>query len=157
MQILATVFLVFGVITGEAVSVRVFGFAKKWYLNLFEVVLFVFILINLFNLIYVQENDYYLLTTVNYFLGLLTIIFTKGVTSAFGFISNKIIEKQKLKLEPKEEMFIYGLTRNLLNNGLGKREIRNVLGNSGFNKRKINNVVKNINLSKKELTGTERN
>jgi len=136
MQIIITTSLIFGIIIGESIAIRTFGISNKWYANLIDVMLFVVLLICLLNFIYLKEINYFLIIGLNFFLGLCTILLTKGLTTGFGFLSKKIIEKVNAP-EITDDVLIAGLLRNLKNKGLKNAEIMNILVNSGFNKRKV--------------------
>jgi len=146
-----------GVVSGETVSNKLFGFSKKWYLNIIEVFLFITLLVLLFNNFYVTELNPIVIFVINFFFGITAITVTRGIISGAGFFSKRVKEQHSLKDEINEEVMIIGLTRNLLRKGVNKGEIKNMLENSGFNKRKIKNTIKRINLETGEVVGTKGN
>jgi len=156
-QVITTSCLIIGVISGEAVSNKVFGFSKKWYLNIIEVFLFITLLIILFNNFYVSELNIIVVFLLNFFFGITSITITRAVLSGAGFFSKRINEKKELNTNINENVLMIGVTRNLLSKGMNKQEIRNLLENSGFSKKKASKVVKNIDLDKTEVIGTKRN
>ncbi len=156
-QIITALCLVFGVLTGEIISNNIFGFFKKTYLNIIEIVVFISLLIVLFNNFYVKELNVLTVFSINFIFGLISILITRGVMSGAGLFSIKIKERYSLKSEIDEDILIIGLSRNLLNNGFTKVRIIDLLVNSGFNKRKVKKIVQKINLETTEVIGTKRN
>ncbi len=156
-QIATTFLLISGVTLGEFISNSIFGLAKKWYLNILELFLFVVLIIFIFNNIYVKSIDTPFIMVLNFLIGLITIIVTRSIITAGGFFAVKIKRTYKLKSELNEETLIYGLARNLLAKGIGKEDLINILENSGFNKRKIRNILDKTTIYEAEVMGTKRN
>ena len=156
-QLITTLCLILGVVSGEAISNRIFGYTKKWYLNIIEIFLFVFLLILMFNNIYVKELNPIIIFLLNFAFGITAITAARSITSGAGFFSYRIKQKYFLKKELNEDLLIIGLTRNLLNKGMNKESIKELLENSGFNKKKTRKVIKNIDIDKEEAYGTKRN
>lgn len=133
-----------GVLTGETISNKVFGFPKKWYLNVIEVFLFITLLILLFNNFFVAEQNYFVVFTINFFFGITAILATRGIISGAGFFSKKVRKKYALNKELNQEIIIIGLVRNLLRKGLSAEETAEILENSGLNQKKINKIINKI-------------
>ncbi len=157
LQVITTICLVTGIITGETISNKLFGYIRKWYLNIIEIFLFITLLIMLFNSVYVQETNTAMIFIINFFFGLTAITATRGITSGAGFLSKRTKEKYFAKKEINDDVILIGLTRNLLNKGLSKEEISELLKNSGFKAGKVNKTIRNIRLDKREVVGTEGN
>lgn len=133
-----------GVLTGETISNKVFGFPKKWYLNVIEVFLFITLLIVLFNNFYLSEPNYLVTFTINFFFGITAILVTRGVISGAGFFSKKVQKKYSLKKELNQEVIIIGLVRNLFRKGIKTEDVRELLKNSGLNHKKIKKVINKL-------------
>lgn len=155
-QFLVTLCLVLGVLLGEVLSTKAFGFNRKWYLNLIEVVLFVLGLTILLNFTYLEVYDVYLISALNFVIGFIVILITRGITTVAGLLGQRINENRAVKARITDETIISGLTRNLLNYGLTRRRITSMLGNVGFDKVKVGQVVKETPGEEKVFSGTER-
>jgi len=153
-QIINTLCLITGVIIGETASNKLFGFAKKWYLNIIEVVLFIIILIALFDNTYIQESNPLITAVINLIFGTTAITITRGLVSGIGFFSKRIQIRKGQRNQINETTIIIGLTRNLLRKGIDKEEIINILQNSGLNKRNTVKTVNQVDLEKKGTVGT---
>ena|GEM_PF-2081111 len=161
-QFLTALSLIGGIIVGEAVATSIFGSNKKWYINIIELMLFILLLIVIMDKIYLPEANYFLILGINFFLGSTGILLSRGSTTGFGFLSQKI----KLKLDERgkvsEQTLIIGLLRNL-NGKLPAQELKRLLENSGFNKKKVDFALKNQLIdgireeSSQEPEGTKRN
>jgi len=154
LQIINTLCLIIGVIIGETASNKLFGFSKKWYLNMIEVMLFIIILITLFNNTYIQESNAITTAIINLVFGTTSITITRGIVSGIGFFSKRIQTKKEQRNQINETTIIIGLTRNLLRKGIDKEEIINILQNSGLNNRNTAKTVNQVDLEKKGTVGT---
>ncbi|MFA5405764.1 MAG: hypothetical protein WC307_00170 [Candidatus Nanoarchaeia archaeon] len=157
LQIITTLCLIIGIITGETISNKLFGYTKKWYLNIIEIFLFITLLITLFNNLYLQEINPIMMLTINFFFGLTAITITRAITSGAGFLSKRTKERATSKKEVTDDVILIGLTRNLFNKGLSKEEITNLLENSGFKTRKVKKVIKNLEITARGTVGTNGN
>ncbi len=138
-----------GVITGEAIAVNTFGIIKKWYLSLIDVFIFIVIITVLFNVTLVK-SEFKGLWFLSFFFGFISSLISHSITTGVGFFGVKIANKMRIN-KINEGTIIIGLIRNLLNNGLSKNEIKNVLISSGLNKRKVNYAIKRIKLEEEPI------
>jgi len=156
-QIITTFCLLLGVVSGEAISNKLFGISKKWYLNIIEIFLFISLLVLLFNNFFITELSTVIVFILNFFFGIIAITTTRTIISGAGFFTKKIKQKYALSKEINEEIIIIGLIRNLLPKGINKDGIKNILENSGFNKGKVKRTIKRIKLDEEEVVGTKKN
>ncbi len=119
-QVASLLSLLFGILIGEVVTLKVFGRPKPKIIML-DIVVFVLILVLIFNYVSLTELGY-VYYALNFVVGLFAIILVRAVESVL-----------KLTESPKEEEKIaVNVVRLLSRYGVSEEEIKNVLKRSGI-------------------------
>ena len=146
-QILTTLALVLGIAFGEIISARVFGTLKRKGLYLIEIGFFVVIIVLIFNTLALTEYSNIIAILLYFLIGLLTIIFVRGVITGLGLFSEHI---KKNILKQKDEVdYIIGLKKALERRGLSIEDIVKIAKEAGFSKRNIDKVLVYFDITKK--------
>ena len=139
-QILSTVALVLGIATAEVLATRALGNLKKSWLYIIEIVLFVFIVIVIFNTITLTEFSDTLFVAIYFFIGFLTILFVRSLIGGFGFLGEQV-KKKALRIKDEKD-FIIGLKKALERRKFKEEGIKRIAKEVGFSKKKVDDVFK---------------
>ena len=120
MQVASLLSLLFGILIGEVVTIKVFGRPKPKIIIL-DIIVFVLILVIIFNYVSLTELGY-IYYALNFVVGLFVIVLLRAIESAL-----------KLTENPKEEEKIaVNVIRILSRYGVSEEEIKDVLKRSGI-------------------------
>lgn len=136
-QIVTTLSFVFGIFTGEILASKIFGVPKRMLIQLLEIILFIVIVMVIFNFLLISGYAFYLTLAIYFVIAFLVIFFLRGTTTLLGRASLRL---QKTKEKEREDNVV-DLTRSLARRGYNESEIRRMLIESGFDKKKIDNIL----------------
>jgi hypothetical protein len=137
-QTLSTITLILGIAMGEILATRAFGMLKKRWLYFVEIALFVVIIVLILNTVMLSQFDITVIMLINFFCGMLSILFVRGVISGVGFLADHI--KEKVLKEYKQEDLCAGLKKALERRGFEENEIKRVAKEVGFKQNVIREV-----------------
>jgi len=127
-QVASLLSLLFGILIGEVVTIKVFGRPKPAII-IVDVIVFVLILVTIFNFVSFTQLGY-VYYALNFVVGLFTIVFLRAVESVL-----------KLTESPKEEEKIaVNVVRLLSRYGVSEDEIKDVLKRSGISSRVVDKL-----------------
>jgi len=138
---LASLCLILGIVLGESIASKAFGRPIKKSLFLVELVIFVAIIMLVSRTIYLMEFDLIILLLINGFIGVISAIASRGVSTGLGIIA-KITEERGLSRYTREERLVINTIELLSKQGVKKEEIKQMLYDAGFSKKMVEHIFK---------------
>ncbi len=126
--------LVFGSILGEALTLRVLGFPRVKTLYVLEVVIFVSLILLLFNNL--PYFPLYLSIIVIFLVGFYASMASRTISTLFGLLSLTLKQRKKRELKP----ILRNLLKLLKRRGMKEEEIVEILVNAGFHPREVRDL-----------------
>ncbi|MFH0986837.1 MAG: hypothetical protein V1911_02185 [Candidatus Micrarchaeota archaeon] len=132
--------LIAGIILGEFLSARVFGRPKKTVLVIFELFVFVIILVLLSESIFLYEDNLYAGCGINFLIGSIATVVAVAAATAVGFMGAMADTGLTGRYSENEKMIIK-LADSLAGRGLSKEDIAEALSGAGFKRKAVADVL----------------
>ncbi len=140
-QFIFTISLIFGVSLGSYIASEIFGKPKKWYLSIIEYLIFVFILLVMFETVMVAKLNPFVISFIILFLGLISAITSRAIITGLGLISIRTQQKFMFEEEDMEDKSkLIGLVREI-KKIVPNDKVIEIFYNAGFRKSKIKEII----------------
>jgi len=139
-QIIYIIALVSGAGIGEILSRKSFGVPLYKYQHIAETVIFIVLVVVSMNFIFLTQLNIIYITMINFILGMLCIIFARGISSLFGFFGRKVEEKREFKKEMNVRGKIASLYRSMRTHGISSERAEKIL-NEAFERKLVREVI----------------
>lgn len=136
-NIILTLSFVFGILFGEISASKIFGAPKKLLIQIGEIVVFIVVVLVIFNFIFIEQENFPLVLTIYFSVSFIIIFFLRGITTLLGKVSIRIAKVE----DKKREENVVDFVRSLARRGYTEEEIEDVLIESGFKRSKIKKVI----------------
>lgn len=137
-QMISTLMLVLGIASGELIATKAFGILRKKWLYVVEIGIFVLIIVFILNTVMLEKFNEFIIITIYFLTGFLSILFVRGMISGFGFLAIQI--KENILKEYKQEDYIAGLKKALERRNFKEEEIKRIATETGFKQSSIREV-----------------
>jgi low affinity Fe/Cu permease len=130
---------VLGVAGGEAIATRAFGFFKKPWMYIAEIVMFVIGIVIIFNFFSFTSLDAVLFVLTYFVLGLIVIIVARGIMTGAGILAEHV--KENILKVRDERDYLIGLKKALERRGFESEEIVKIAKEVGYKPDLVDDVL----------------
>ncbi len=134
-QILNSITIILGITAGELIAIRAFGIVKNNYQRIAELIL----LVSIFTIVSTEIKPE---PIYSFILGLSTIVFIRGASSALKYSATKL--EDKIRPPQEKDITLALIIKNLKKYGHSEKEIEDILKDTNFSgdlKNKLKNNV----------------
>jgi hypothetical protein len=138
-QFFLSLILIIGIVIGESLATKAFGRPKQQPLFLFELAVFVLVIILATTTLQYTQLSFIPLLAVNALIGVISAVVSRGVSTGLGYLS-ALPQKKPFQKYTNEERLLQNVMHAMCESGLKREEITDVLARSGYDRKDIDSI-----------------